>query len=1174
MRYSTYLFIGEELQECATLVTQNILKNDNDTLRQHFNALQWCATPEGIVINELVHLPVDDKMFYPDESYLYQVGTILRTMFVYQNQERQIGAFFEDWFQTHMPESGKLLLTIVVRASDSNSLVYAKRIINILDQTRFSYDVDMIFLAPDLYPILVRDEEQSKQLKETIHNENQVAQNEMTTWTEFRNEKHCLGQIAFLQNRRKSGGSFNFDLPTLSRIISEYAQNCIENYHDVFKSETLVQVRKERKLTALGLSCLDFDRYYFLNYLLHQAYLHIMKREGVKQVIADVNKVSSLATNTLQARTKVMTSFYDKYIQSEIDKGNSGDTIVNNGILPQMNEFMSELEKAITEHINDEDLTLPEKSALMAQILLKDEEMLSGYLFNKNQPAFLDLFREPVNFFLDRYNASLEFEKDEEGHIIKDEETGIPVIKDPILNEPQNNNGYIEAPFDQLKKLRMSIQQCSEFIRQRTEELQELEKSREAIGKINNVVVDDEEYFKRFKLIGDDIKEDPLKEDYEPKPTTETNIDLSHDFTPIKSQGQLGACATFAVTSVYEYILKKNDRSDHDLSERFLYYNAREKDGRLDEEGVPISTAIRSIGEKGICTEEKWPYSFDEYNIKPSEEAYQDAESRLIKKALNLKLSDDMDKNRDTLRSAIAEGYPIVFSLNLFEAFDHIGSDGMVPVPSPGDPILQRNVTDDNNSSRHAMVACGYDDKNQVFLVRNSWGEHFGKQGYCFIPYAYICNHEYLNCAYIITEVTDTSIKVRGVKGKHKVVLDMNDIGVKIALTKNAIASKKQEQQKLVEDYNLLYNQFIRLIENLRNPSIREEIIEQTQSHYHNQSASLGKNRRLLDQEKITQLDLHDKETVLRKVIGWSIWALILTILGGITYYYGYIEYLTISLSTVLAIGGLALIRYSIYRNNSRKTLESDLDRVIAANHKELSQVETMSKELDHRQHVAGMLLDNLVVLDNNLQSLHNSLYNYLKNLTVWFDEENEKKQQMTPDEKPPFISLMDNDVLDSFFEKNKDELTENIRLYKIWNGNYVIDELEILLFKNKLKQHIKEELSKILEGFKTYHYISGAIQYPFLTDHQKKDLRPSLINKMDDYSKIFLQLVNITEPATHFIYVNHDKSLTREWRDLCSTHIEGGQPICEYISSPYKVLELQLEFITLNNIIILSKQE
>jgi Papain family cysteine protease. len=273
---------------------------------------------------------------------------------------------------------------------------------------------------------------------------------------------------------------------------------------------------------------------------------------------------------------------------------------------------------AITEHINDEGLTLPEKSALMAQILLKDEDMLSGYLYNKNQPAFLDLFREPVNYFIEHYNSSVEFEKDEDGNVIKDEETGIPVIKDQIPPGPQNEEGYIYAPFDLLKKLRMDIQQCSEFIRQRSEELQQLEESQKAMKNADNVVVEDDDYFKRFKLIGDDIKEDPLQENYEPTPTKETNIDLSHDFTPIKNQGPVGACTTFAVTAVYEHILKKNDRADHDLSERFLYYNSRETDGRLDKEGVAISTAIRSIGEKGICIEEKWPYSFDEYNVKPN----------------------------------------------------------------------------------------------------------------------------------------------------------------------------------------------------------------------------------------------------------------------------------------------------------------------------------------------------------------------------------------------------------------------------------------------------------------------------------------------------------------------------------------------------------------------------
>ena len=86
-----------------------------------------------------------------------------------------------------------------------------------------------------------------------------------------------------------------------------------------------------------------------------------------------------------------------------------------------------------------------------------------------------------------------------------------------------------------------------------------------------------------------------------PKPTKETNVDLSHDFTPIKNQGVVGSCTTFAVTAVYESILKKNSREDHDLSERFLYYNAREADGRLDKEGVAISTAILSVHGKGIC---------------------------------------------------------------------------------------------------------------------------------------------------------------------------------------------------------------------------------------------------------------------------------------------------------------------------------------------------------------------------------------------------------------------------------------------------------------------------------------------------------------------------------------------------------------------------------------------
>lgn len=1172
MKHCTYLFLGEELEECATLITQNILKDGTDEQWQHFNALLWNLKQHEIERNELVHRPVDEALFYPDDTYLYQIEAKPLTPIPVSGIEKQICAYFDENFQTHITNNGKMLLNIILRASDKLHTDLAKSIIRLLGEKRPNYDIDILLIAPDIYPLFIHDEDLCKNMKESIHDENQKAHLLGNGWISFRKEQEsrCLQQIILLQNRRKGGGSFNFDLSTFTRIISEYALTCLENYEEIYDQSTAISMRKEGKIAGFGISCLDFNRSYYLSYMLHHAYLHVMKREGVKQEVADVNKVAQIATETLEHRINVLTNFYNKYIQSEIDKGKSGDEIVGKGLNSQMDEFISELETAITEHINDENLTLPEKSALMAQILLKDEDMLSGYLYNKDQPAFLDLFREPVNFFIDHYNNSLEFEKDEEGNIVRDEGTGIPVIKDAIISGPQDDEGYIKVPFDQLKKLRMDIQQCSEFIRQRSEELLQLEQSHEAMRKVDNVVVEDDDYFKRFKLIGDDIKEDPLQENYVPTPTTETNIDLSHDFTPVKDQGPVGACTTFAVTAVYEQILKKNDRADHDLSERFLYYNAREKDGRLDKEGVAISTAIHSIGDKGICLEEKWPYSFDEYNSKPSDDAYDDAELRKIKKALNIVLTDNQDENRDALRSAIAEGYPVIISLNLFDAFDHIGSDGMVPIPSPGDLILQREDAESRTSSPHAMVACGYDDKNQVFLVRNSWGKRFGKNGYCYIPYAYICNHKYLNHAYIITEVTDDSIKVRGVRGRYKVMLDLNDIGVKIGLTRYAIAAKKKEQEQLVAEYNAIYTQFMVLVEALRNPSVREEIVGITGEHYSQRVAGLKALRKQLENKKSAELDEFDKKTITNQIKGWAFWGIALFILGIITYYFGYFDNITIPACVVLGIGAIALVRYAFYRKNKRFALEAELDDEIAANNRELVKARTTHTELDYRQHVAGMVLDNIAKLSNNLQTLQAALYNFEKNLSIWYDEENENVPQMSPEERPPFITLLDNTVLDSFFEKMKEQLTKDIRLYRIWSGNYIIDDMKILTFKNSLKQQIRDELSKSLEGFNVYDYIAGIRQYPYLTSHQEKDLRSEHISKLNDYSMMFLLPVNNNPmPAAHHIYVRCDEAFAQEWRELCQRNTEGGASQCGNISSPFKVLEIQLEYVGLDNITI-----
>ena len=38
----------------------------------------------------------------------------------------------------------------------------------------------------------------------------------------------------------------------------------------------------------------------------------------------------------------------------------------------------------------------------------------------------------------------------------------------------------------------------------------------------------------------------------------------------------------------------------------------------------------------------------------------------------------------------------------------------------------------------HAVLAVGYNQKQKRFLVRNSWGKSWGKDGYCTMPYEYL----------------------------------------------------------------------------------------------------------------------------------------------------------------------------------------------------------------------------------------------------------------------------------------------------------------------------------------------------------------------------------------------------------------------------------------------------
>ena len=133
----------------------------------------------------------------------------------------------------------------------------------------------------------------------------------------------------------------------------------------------------------------------------------------------------------------------------------------------------------------------------------------------------------------------------------------------------------------------------------------------------------------------------------------------------------------------YEYLLKRTTGQNIDVSRLFIYYNARAKDEgsdeNLEDSGCTVTSAIESLEESGTCLESIWPYVVKRVNKCPSQEAYQAAENSKISDALQVKI--DLDE----MRSCLAQGFPFVFGLELYDSFDKAEKKGVVPIPRPSD---------------------------------------------------------------------------------------------------------------------------------------------------------------------------------------------------------------------------------------------------------------------------------------------------------------------------------------------------------------------------------------------------------------------------------------------------------------------------------------------------------
>lgn len=220
-------------------------------------------------------------------------------------------------------------------------------------------------------------------------------------------------------------------------------------------------------------------------------------------------------------------------------------------------------------------------------------------------------------------------------------------------------------------------------------------------------------------------------------------IDLRNQCPPIFDQGKLGSCSAQAIAAAYLFDEMKQKNIDQFVPSRlFIYYNERVIEGSVDDDaGAQLRDGMKTINKNGVCHEKLWPYDINVFTQKPTAECYQDAQNH---HGISY---HRVSQNAYEIKHCLSEGYPIVFGFLVFESFENpdVARTGVMSMPQENDKPI----------GGHAVLAVGYDDKKQCFIVRNSWSSNWGDHGYFYMPYQYMLNPKLAADFWTLRKVTE-----------------------------------------------------------------------------------------------------------------------------------------------------------------------------------------------------------------------------------------------------------------------------------------------------------------------------------------------------------------------------------------------------------------------------------
>ncbi|CAN9506718.1 unnamed protein product [Ophioblennius macclurei] len=187
--------------------------------------------------------------------------------------------------------------------------------------------------------------------------------------------------------------------------------------------------------------------------------------------------------------------------------------------------------------------------------------------------------------------------------------------------------------------------------------------------------------------------------------------------TPVKNQGYCGSCWTFSATGCLESVNAIASGKLASLSEQQLIDCARDFNTFGCMGGLPSNAFEYIKYNKGLMTEEDYPYKGHDEKCKFDPVLA----AAFVKDVVNITIYDE-----EAMVDAVARLNPITLSFDVTADFMHY-KDGV---------FSSTHCKSTADSVNHAVLAVGYgveEDGTPYWIVKNSWGTTWGKEGYFLI---------------------------------------------------------------------------------------------------------------------------------------------------------------------------------------------------------------------------------------------------------------------------------------------------------------------------------------------------------------------------------------------------------------------------------------------------------